>query len=527
MHRSLKSYSVRRAINFCRFQHSKTAAKSEEVSEWKGVVGLEIHAQISTKSKLFSRAGTEFACPVNNNVALFDAAIPGTLPVINRGCVESAVMTALALECEINPASTFDRKHYFYADMPAGYQITQQRNALAHNGVLRFYVNPPSGKPYLKSSKLKQLQLEQDSGKSLHDVEGCKSLVDLNRAGVGLMELVFEPDLSDGEEAASLVKELALILQRLKTCSCKMEEGAFRVDANVSVQRVGSTTLGPRTEIKNINSVRGVANAVNWEIKRQIKANLKNERIVVETRSYDAKTKTTVPMRDKEEKQDYRFMPEPNLPPLRLRLKESEDGTLIAIPDIKQKIPELPEKSREKLLQSFNLATIHAINLVNEDFLLDLFYTVASKVENPQGRVIYELIFTGLLTLLKQNDLKFHQNPISIENMVELYNLLASREISVNTLILVLEILKDNPQSTPRKIVEDNSWYQISDPEDLRKICVAAIAENPKKVKSFLKGKKNSFGSFVTLVAKMSDNRADLFVVTTILTELLEKEKAK
>ncbi|XP_065339630.1 glutamyl-tRNA(Gln) amidotransferase subunit B, mitochondrial [Cloeon dipterum] len=527
MQRSVKSRAVRQAINFCRSQHSKVAKESETPAEWKGVVGLEIHAQISTNSKLFSRSSTEFSSPVNENVALFDAATPGTLPVINKACVESALLTALALQCKINPASTFDRKHYFYADMPAGYQITQQRNALANNGVLRFYVTPPDGKPYLKSSKLKQLQLEQDSGKSLHDIEGRKILVDLNRAGIALMELVFEPDLSNGEEAASLVKELALIFRKLKTCSCKMEEGALRVDANVSVQKTNSTTLGPRTEIKNINSIRGVANAINFEIQRQIDANKRNERVVVETRAYDAQNKSTVAMRDKEEKQDYRFMPEPNLPPLRLAEGETGDKKIVSIDTILKRIPELPEKVREKLMKEFDLVPIQAINLVNDEFLLELFYELCNQIEKPNGRTVYGVIMIDLLALLKQNGISYDKNPISTGNLLELYHLKQERLISSHVVSKVMDALNQDPSNSAQKIVEENSWFLINDREVILKVCTEVVAENQKKVRAVLKGKKNSFGSLISAVDKKFNNQVDMQIARSIMEELIEKERNK
>lgn len=234
--------------------------------DYKGVVGLEIHAQIASKSKLFSPSPVSFSAPVNSCVDDFDAAIPGTLPQLNRFCVEAAVKTALALKCNINKVSTFDRKHYFYADLPAGYQITQQRNPIAKNGFLCFPMLHRK-KVINKQSNLIQIQLEQDSGKSLHDDIENKVFIDLNRAGIPLMEFVFSPDLENGEEASSLVKELCLILKKINVCSCKMEEGALRVDANVSVHRKGDP-LGIRTEVKNIGSISGVHHAVNYEISR-------------------------------------------------------------------------------------------------------------------------------------------------------------------------------------------------------------------------------------------------------------------
>ncbi|KAG8225262.1 hypothetical protein J437_LFUL006494 [Ladona fulva] len=292
---------------------SSSSSRSLGKPEWEGVVGLEVHAQISSASKLFSGSGTNFGSPINSNVSLFDAAIPGTLPVLNRRCVEAGVLTALALSCELNSHSFFDRKHYFYADLPAGYQITQQRKPLAVNGDLSFEVFTPESeeKIYSKKSHVIQIQLEQDSGKSIHDPvnsnlsihyypSSLRSLVDLNRAGLGLMEIVFAPDLSSGEEAAALIKELSLILQCLKTCSCRMEEGALRVDANVSVRPRGSEILGSRTEIKNLGSIRSVAQAVNYEIKRQVETIEQGGKVGGDTRSWDSDLKVTVAMRDKE-----------------------------------------------------------------------------------------------------------------------------------------------------------------------------------------------------------------------------------
>lgn len=237
---------------------------------WESVIGLEVHAQINAQTKIFSSAPHEFNSPVNSNVSYFDASIPGTLPVLNRRCVEAGVMTALALGSQVNKVSFFDRKHYFYADLPAGYQITQQRQPLAVGGRLEYPVlcQDLSKNIYTKSCDVIQLQLEQDSAKSLHDTESGLSLVDLNRCGAGLMEIVFGPHLSHGEEAAALVKELILILETLDTCKSRMDQGELRVDANISVRKLGDKQLGVRTEVKNINSVRSVAKAVEYEVAR-------------------------------------------------------------------------------------------------------------------------------------------------------------------------------------------------------------------------------------------------------------------
>lgn len=336
-----------------------------KLSEYKSVIGLEIHAQILSESKLFSGAKNTFAAEINSCVSLLDAGIPGCLPVLNKRCVEAGVKTALALNCKINEVSMFDRKHYFYSDLPTGYQITQQRAPLAGVGKLTFPVLTPikNSKPYYKTVRIHQIQLEQDSGKSLHDDELKISLIDLNRAGVPLMELVFEPDLDDGEEAAALVKELILIFSSIETCSCKMEEGALRVDANVSIHKEGEP-FGTRTEIKNIGSVRGVAQAIEYEIERQKIVKSNGGTIINETRQWDAVTKTTVAMRDKEVVQDYRYMPEPNLLPLHLNLTERESEELVNVRFIEKSLPILPQGLRDELVKQHKLPETTAIILV-------------------------------------------------------------------------------------------------------------------------------------------------------------------
>ncbi|KAF4528977.1 hypothetical protein B566_EDAN017355 [Ephemera danica] len=411
------------------------------MSEWRSVVGLEIHAQITSASKLFSGAGTEFGSAINQGVSFFDAAIPGTLPALNRRCVEAAVLTALALDCRINPVSFFDRKHYFYADLPAGYQITQQRAALAYYGELKFQVFTPGSVPYTCVSKLKQLQLEQDSGKSLHDTVEGRSLVDLNRAGVPLMELVFEPDLRDGEEAAALVKELSLLLQTLGTCSAKMEEGALRVDANVSVQR--GSKMGPRTEIKNIGSVRGVANAIASEIARQLAVVTAGGTVVSETRAYDAASKSTVSMRDKEERQDYRFMPEPNLPPLRVALEGDGDENMVSVTNIKKNIPELPEQTRRKLQEKHGLSLEAAFSIVGDQLLLKMYTDIMKSKETRSARLVSNLILQELLSCLHKNKAEMETCPVSSTQMGDIVDLVQNNTINLHIARKVLQELVD------------------------------------------------------------------------------------
>ncbi|KAJ3636078.1 hypothetical protein MTP99_008918 [Tenebrio molitor] len=489
-------------------------------TKWTSVVGLEVHAQINTVSKLFSGASTNFSSPVNTNVSLFDCAIPGTLPVLNKKCVEYGVLTALALNCQISPVSMFDRKHYFYADMPAGYQITQQRYPLATNGKLEFQVFTPGihKAPYKTEVHIKQLQLEQDSGKSLHDVD--RSLVDLNRAGVPLMEVVFEPDLKDGEEAAALVKELVTILQRIGTCSCKMEEGALRVDANVSVHQKGEA-LGTRAEIKNIGSVRGVAGAVKYEIERQIQIKESGGVVENETRAWDASRKITVAMRDKEQQQDYRYMPEPNLPPLHVAMGPVGHGCVNA-DELRQTMPELPEQTRCRLRDSLGLTVEQSVILVGDAALLQLFEG-ASRNRNLDGKLLANLLINDFLTTLHKMNLDPTQHAVDCERFAEIAELLQDGRITRNTAKRVLEAVLQGTDKTPLEIVKENDWMQITDRGDLLKLCEEVLRENEKVVKQYKAGKSKVFKALMGCVAAKSKQRADMAKCDAILKELLSK----
>ncbi|XP_023942507.1 glutamyl-tRNA(Gln) amidotransferase subunit B, mitochondrial [Bicyclus anynana] len=502
----------------------KRCASVTNNKKWQSVVGLEVHAQLNTESKLFSGAENTFGGLVNNCVSLFDAAIPGTLPVLNRKCVELGILTALSLSCKINEVSSFDRKHYFYADLPAGYQITQQRAPLASDGVINFQVFTPGvhKKPYNKSSKIKQIQLEQDSGKSLHDAELKRSLVDLNRAGAPLIELVFEPDLENGEEAAALVKELVLIVQRLGACTGRMEEGALRVDANVSLRRPGEP-LSTRTEIKNIGSVRGVAGAIRHEIDRQRTVLEGGGRIVNETRAWDATTRVTVPMRDKEVVQDYRYMPEPNLPPLRVNLKTKEDTQdVISVPLIKDKIPELPEESRTKLTKQFQLKPEAAIQLVNEPVLLEFFQTItANRTRNPTK--VANLLLNDLLTILHKRKINIDNCPVNDKHLADLIDFLSQNKINLDVCKLVIdEVIEDSTLSV-KDLINSKGWFLITDEVVIINKCKEIIDSNPKIVKQYKDGKLKVFNALLGLVAKSTDNKFDMTLASKKMEELLKK----
>ncbi|KAK4876724.1 hypothetical protein RN001_009230 [Aquatica leii] len=500
----------------------RTSSTKAYKSKWKSVVGLEVHAQIQSQSKLFSAAGTRFASGVNQNVSLFDAATPGTLPVLNKRCVEAGVLTALALNCRVNAVSMFDRKHYFYSDLPAGYQITQQRSPLANDGLLEFHVYTPGvhKTPYVKKSKIKQIQLEQDSGKSLHDDD--RSLVDLNRAGIPLMEIVFEPDLGDGEEAAALIKELVVILQRLNTCSCKMEEGALRVDANVSIHKPNDS-LGVRTEIKNIGSVRAVAGAITYEIKRQIAVLERGGTITNETRSWNSISKVTVPMRDKEEKQDYRYMPEPNLPPLYLAIGPSNWGCL-NVDNLKASIPELPNETRNRLKNDYNLTPEQAVILVNESKLLDIFNETVLRMK-LNAKLMANILINDFLSLIHKEKKVLEDITIPVEFLAETVMLLQKSAINRKTAQLLLKEMLSLPKDTPSEIVRSRGWYQITNEEELRTICKTVIKENPKILNQYLNGKLIVFDAFLGKIVAKSEGKADMSQVPSILKEVLKELK--
>ncbi|XP_057318580.1 glutamyl-tRNA(Gln) amidotransferase subunit B, mitochondrial [Microplitis mediator] len=521
------SYSKLRNSNFLLKNVRKCSTNiSNKPKKWNSVVGLEIHAQISSDSKLFSGASTAFGKPVNSCVSFFDCATPGTLPVLNRKCVEAGILTALALSCQINEVSLFDRKHYFYADLPAGYQITQQRQPLAVNGSLKFNVYTPGihKKPYEKVSKIKQLQLEQDSGKSLHDSFIGKSLVDLNRAGVPLMELVFEPDLADGEEAAGLVKELMNILQRLDTCSCKMEEGALRVDANVSVNRQNES-LGTRTEIKNIGSVRAVAAAIQYEIKRQINLLERGEKIVNETLSWDAENSKTVMMRDKEEKQDYRFMPEPNLPPLRVNLDdENNKNNLVDVRSLKCKIPRLPDEIRKYFIDELKLIPLNAIAIVNNMKLTELFEDIMAEKNSRSPKNVSNILLNVFMEFVNENNLMLDSLKISSKQLGQIVDLLEAKRINLLVVPKILSVLIDNPDKMPEQIVQEFDWAQIDNDEELIKLCQKIFEENPKMVTQFKNGKAKVLKAMLGAIAKKTNNRANMQKVSKMIPELLKND---
>uniref|UniRef100_A0A2K5VTR5 Glutamyl-tRNA(Gln) amidotransferase subunit B, mitochondrial n=1 Tax=Macaca fascicularis TaxID=9541 RepID=A0A2K5VTR5_MACFA len=493
--------------------------------KWAAVVGLEIHAQISSNSKLFSGSQVRFSAPPNSLVSFFDASLPGTLPVLNRRCVEAAVMTGLALNCHINKKSLFDRKHYFYADLPAGYQITQQRLPIAVNGSLTYGVcaGKKQSQVIPKTVRIKQIQLEQDSGKSLHDDLRSQTLIDLNRAGVGLLEVVLEPDLSCGEEAATAVRELQLILQALGTSQANMAEGQLRVDANISVHHPGEP-LGVRTEVKNLNSIRFLAKAIDYEIQRQINELENGGEILNETRSFHYQLGCTMSMRDKEGKQDYRFMPEPNLPPLVLYDTTSlpagaDPQQVINIDQIRETLPELPSVTRERLVQQYGMLLEHSFTLLNEVGLLEFFQNVI-KETRAEPKKVTSWVLNTFLGYLKQQNLAVSESPVTPSALAELLDLLDSRTISSAAAKQVFEELWKREGKTPGQIVSEKQLELMEDRGALEQLCHSMMEAHPQVVMDLKKGNPRAINKLIGLVRKATQSRAD----PAMIKEILEKK---
>ncbi len=488
---------------------------------WLSTIGLEVHAQLKTETKLFSRSPAGSGGPVNSKVSLFDASIPGTLPVLNKKCVELATKAALGLNCNVNLTSTFDRKHYFYADLPAGYQITQQRRPIATKGHLDFQVLKSSTVPdtYSSSVGIIQVQLEQDSGKSLHDLERNITLVDLNRCGSGLIEIVFGPDLFHGEEAASLIKELILILKRLDVCSCQMEDGALRVDANVSVRKLGDETLGVRTEVKNINSVRGVVNAIEAEVDRQIDILESGGTITNETRTYDATIKKSVPMRDKEVRQDYRFLPEPNLPPLRL----DEDQ----IANFKSSMPEMPAETRTILMEKYNLRLESAVRLVNEPVLHELFVE-AAKFDPGNYQILANVLCDNVEPLASKHFIDIDDLKINPKHFARMTKIKVDGELTHSLILRLLESLVKNEVSHDDidEHVKAQGWKEVFRNEAvIRDLVDQVIEENSKTVKKFVKSQKPKLLTELVQAVLAKNDILDPVLVKGFLEKALLKKK--
>ena len=478
---------------------------SGKTGDWEIVIGLEIHAQVLSSSKLFSGASTEFGKDPNHNVSLVDAAMPGMLPVINQTCIKQAIKSGIALNAEINKYSVFDRKNYFYADLPQGYQISQYKYPIVGEGSLK--ITDANGED--KVIGIERIHLEQDAGKSLHDQHPSKSFIDLNRTGVALMEIVSKPDLRSPEEAASYVKKIRTVLRYIETCDGNMEQGSLRADCNVSVRKPNGD-LGTRCEIKNLNSNKFISQAIQYEAERQIEI-LENGGVIdQETRLFDTSTGETRSMRSKEDAHDYRYFPDPDLLPL--ELSDSQ------ISEIRSDMPELPDQLIERLISEYGITKYDA-NVIAEEKEYVHYYENSAK--NRDGKLVVNWMTSELFGLLKKNNIQFNQNPISPNYLNELVELIENKTISGKIAKDIFEIMFATSKS-PKMIVKDKGLEQVTDDSVIEDFVDQVINENKDKVKEYLSGKDKLFGFFVGQVMKVSQGKANPGLVNKILKSKLK-----
>ena len=470
------------------------------------IIGMEIHAQVASQSKLFSGASTEFGGDPNSHVSLVDAAMPGMLPVINEYCVEQAVRTGLGLKAEINLRSVFDRKNYFYPDLPQGYQISQYKHPVVGEGVV--LVDLADGEQITVG--IERIHLEQDAGKSLHDQHPSKSYVDLNRSGVALMEIVSRPDLRSSEEARAFITKLRTILRYLGTCDGNMEQGSLRADVNVSVRRPGEP-LGTRCEIKNVNSIRFIGQAIEYEARRQIDIIEDGGAIDQETRLFDPKNGETRSMRSKEEAHDYRYFPCPDLLPLELS-QAFVDG-------IAHSLPELPDDKKARLIGDFGITPYDASILVAEREIADFFEKVAG---GRDAKLAANWVINDLLGALNKAGTGIEDSPVSADQLGAIIDLIGEKVISGKIAKDLFEIVFTEG-GDPREIVEKRGMKQVTDTAAIEAVVDEVIAANPDKVEQ-AKAKPNLAGWFVGQVMKATGGKANPQAVNQLLRDKIGVE---
>ena len=463
--------------------------------EYEVVIGLEVHAQVSSKAKLFSPSATKFGSEPNSQVSLVDAAMPGMLPVINKFCIEQAIKTGLGLNAQINSFSKFDRKNYFYADLPQGYQISQ------------FKLDMPYG---TKEVGIERLHLEQDAGKSMHDQDPNNSFVDLNRSGIALMEIVSKPDLRSPSEVGEYIKKLRSIMRYLNTCDGNMEQGSLRADVNVSVRKKGSKEFGTRCEIKNVNSIKFMQQAIDYEARRQINVIEDGKSIDQETRLFDTKKQETRSMRSKEDAHDYRYFPDPDLLPL--QLNESY------IENLKKDLPELPDQKKQRLISDFKLSSYEA-SVIISDQAVSRYYEEVAK--NSDYKLAATWLMGELFATLNKEGKEISESPVSAKNLAKMINLIKDGTISGKIAKTVFEEMVKR-DADPSKIVEEKGLKQTSDPKEIEKTIDKILSFNQDKVEQYKSGKDKLFGFFVGQVMKEMRGKGNPGMINDILKNKLK-----
>ena len=481
-----------------------SALVSGRTGDWEIVIGMEVHAQVVSNAKLFSGSSAVFGASPNHHVSLVDAAMPGMLPVINAECVKQAVITGLGLNAKINNFSVFDRKNYFYADLPQGYQISQFKHPIVGEGEVQIELADRSS----HIIGIERLHLEQDAGKSLHDQHPSKSYIDLNRSGVALMEIVSKPEMHSAEQAAAYIKKLRSILRYLGTCDGNMEEGSLRADVNVSVRKPGEP-LGTRTETKNLNSVRFIMQTIEYEVQRQIELIEDGGAVTQETRLFDTTTGMTRTMRGKEDAHDYRYFPDPDLLPLKF------DDAFIA--ELKKDMPELPDEIKSRMVNEYGLSSYDA-NVLTEEKEVAAFYEIASA--GRDRKITANWMSVELFGALNKAGIDLAQSPVSPEQLGGLVDLISDGSISGK---IAKEVFADMFETgkDAKQVVEVKGLKQVSDEGAIISMIDEVLASNQDKVDEYRSGKDKLFGFFVGQVMKASKGQANPGMVNQILKQKL------
>ena len=473
---------------------------------WETVIGLETHVQLSTKTKLFSRASTAFGASPNTNVNLIDCGLPGVLPSVNKEAFYKAIRFGMAVNAQINQTSIFDRKNYFYADLPKGYQITQMDLPIVLGGSIDIQLEGS-----VKTINITRAHLEEDAGKSIHDEYDGFSAIDLNRAGTPLLEIVSEPEISSAKEAVAYMKAMHQLVTYLDVSDGNMAQGSLRCDANVSIRKKGVKELGTRTEIKNINSFKFIEKAINFEIKRQIKILEDGEKVTQETRLYDSSKDETRPMRSKEFANDYRYFPEPDLLPVIISDQE--------IQKIRDEFPELPKEKEARYQGELGLSEYDSQIISSSKSMADFFDASLEKTKN------YSLLSNWLIgeisAYLNKEQIEIHESKLTADKVAMLINRIDDQTISGKIGKSIFEEMCISG-STPDEIIESQGLKQISDDGAIEEIIMTVINENPSQVEAYLGGKEKLFGFFVGQVMKLTEGKANPKAVNSILKEKLK-----
>lgn len=480
-----------------------------DFDKYEAVIGLEVHTQLLTRSKLFCGDSTRFGNPPNTNVSAISLAHPGTLPMMNEKAVQLAIKLGLAFNCEIVRDNFFARKNYFYPDLPKGYQISQHTTPICKNGEIPISVNGQK-----RNILLNRIHLEEDAGKSVHDVDENYTNIDLNRAGVPLLEIVSEPDIHSSEEAFAYVTEIRRMVRHLDICDGNMEEGSMRCDANVSVRMKGEKKLGTKVEVKNLNSIRNVKKAIDFEISRLIEILEKGEKVKQQTRSYDAASETTFSLRSKEEANDYRYFPEPDLPPFSISDQQIES--------IRSSMPELPLALEKRLVNQFSL-TFEAAGVIAGDRNTASYFEEIIK-HTHHFKATSNWIIGPVKSFLNENNIEIDKFPIDAPTMAKLVDITEEGKVSFGIAAArIFPELVGSPAKDPLMVAKDLNLLQVKNDDILQQWVDEVLSSMPEKVTEYKKGKKNLTGLFAGEVKKKSKGKADMQAVIQLLNQKLNK----